>query len=78
MTNTNQQNSETPTAKAVKLSDLLARLTPPSRSTEYAYKMGIDCAVNGATETNCHFSIFSSPENTKAWEQGKKDGEQAG
>lgn len=67
-----------PPASKSELSDLLARLTPPSRTTKYAYEMGVDCAVNGANETNCHFSIFSSPENTKAWEQGKKDVEQAG
>ena len=36
--------------------------------------MGLNCAKNGANTTNCHFSIFSSPENTKAWEQGEKDG----
>ena len=44
---------------------------------EYAYKMGKDCALNGANEKNCHFSIFSSPEHTRAWERGKKEAEEA-
>jgi len=49
-------------------------LVPPSRNTEHAYKMGMDCAINGANDENCHFSVFSTPENTKAWERGKIDG----
>ena len=53
--------------------ELVKRLIPPTRSTEYAYKMGKDCAKNGATLENCHFSIFSSKENTEAWERGKND-----
>lgn len=40
-----------------------------------AYLMGFDCAMNGANTTNCHFSIFSSEQNTREWEQGKQDGE---
>lgn len=43
------------------------------RDADYAYEMGKDCAINGANETNCHFSIFSTPENTKAWEKGKRE-----
>lgn len=42
---------------------------------EHAYKMGKDCAINGANTTNCHFSIFTTREITKKWEQGKRDGE---
>ena len=41
----------------------------------YAYKMGYDCGLNGSTLTNCAFGIFSSQENTKEWERGKKDAE---
>ena len=37
-----------------------------------AYNAGKDNIENGANETNCHFSHFSSPEQTKAWEQGNK------
>jgi len=42
---------------------------------EYAYKMGIDCGKNGPNKTNCHFTIFSKPEHTEAWEKGKKEAE---
>ncbi len=59
--------------KIVELQDLIVRLTPPKRDMEYAYEMGRDCGINGANETNCHFAIFSSPENTTAWERGKRD-----
>ena len=41
----------------------------------YAYQMGKDCGINGANTTNCHFSIFSTKEQTKLWELGKADGE---
>ena len=40
-----------------------------------AYKAGYDCGKNGANTVNCNFRYFSSPEKTKAWEQGKKDAE---
>ena len=50
-------------------------LIPPKRDKSYAYKMGYDCGKNEANTTNCHFSIFSSKENTKEWEHGKKDAE---
>lgn len=56
------------------LSDF-SRLIPPKRDEDYAYRMGVDCARNGANETNCNFAIFSTPENTAAWERGKRDGE---
>jgi len=46
----------------------------PKRSKDYAYKKGFDSSVNGANTKNCHGSIFSSPENTRAWEEGVKDG----
>jgi hypothetical protein len=39
------------------------------------YEAGYDCGKNGANETNCHFSIFGSRENTKEWERGKRDAE---
>jgi ribosome modulation factor len=37
----------------------------------YCFDMGYDAEINGATERNCHFSLFSSKEKTKAWEDGK-------
>ncbi len=40
---------------------------------EYAYKMGYDCGKNGANLKNCHFTIFSRKEFTKAWENGKRE-----
>lgn len=46
------------------------------RDTNYAYEMGYDCGINGVNETNCNFGIFSDKENTRAWEKGKRDGEQ--
>ena len=50
-------------------------ITPSENKTkQYAYEMGKDCALNGANVTNCNFSIFSSSENTKTWEDGKRDG----
>lgn len=39
------------------------------------YKLGYDAAINGPDSENCHFGIFSTPEKTKEWERGKKDGE---
>lgn len=38
------------------------------------YDAGLDCAVNGANMTNCHFGIFSSPDKAEAWERGNKEG----
>ena len=51
------------------------KMLPPKADIEYAYNMGLDCGKNGANETNCHFSIFSNPQNTKEWERGKHDAE---
>lgn len=53
------------------MSDLLKVLDTPRVSHKEAYKRGYDCGLNGANETNSHFAVFSSKENTKAWEQGK-------
>jgi len=35
-----------------------------------AYEAGKDKKENGANEINCNFRHFSTPEKTKAWEQG--------
>lgn len=40
-----------------------------------AYLAGLDCARNGANTTNCHFTHFATPEQTREWERGKRDGE---
>lgn len=55
------------------MAETIKKLIPPKRSKEYAYKMGKDCARNGPTLKNCHFSIFSSRENADAWERGKNE-----
>lgn len=54
----------------------IKKFIPEKQDKEYAYKMGYDCGLNGSTLTNCDFHIFSSPENTKEWERGKKEAEQ--
>lgn len=55
----------------------ISKFIPSKRSKDEAYKMGFDCAVNGSNTINCHFSLFSARENTKAWEEGKRDGAKA-
>ena len=47
---------------------------PPKKNKDYAYKMGLDYVINGVNLVNCHFSIFSSAENAKAWEDGYREG----
>lgn len=51
------------------------RTPAPPPLEDYAYRMGLHCARHGANATNCHFAIFATPENTRAWERGKRDGE---
>lgn len=50
------------------------QLSDAELSTEKAYRMGLKSISEGPNEENCHFSIFSSPEDTKAWERGRKEG----
>jgi len=59
----------------MKTEDFVLLMVPPKVEESHAYKMGFDCGTNGANEENCHFSIFSSPENTQAWKKGKADAE---
>ncbi|KKL52246.1 hypothetical protein LCGC14_2287430 [marine sediment metagenome] len=35
-----------------------------------AYEFGKSRVRDGADKANCHFTIFSTPETTKAWEKG--------
>jgi hypothetical protein len=42
---------------------------------DYAEAMGYDAGRNKPNEKNCHFSIFATPEMTRAWERGKKRGD---
>ena len=46
---------------------------PPTVTPGQAYEYGFQCGEIGVTIENCHFSIFSTPENTKEWERGKTD-----
>lgn len=48
-----------------------------AHTTKSPYERGFDAGVNGPNERNCHFSIFRTPENTKAWERGKAAGDAA-
>jgi hypothetical protein len=48
----------------------------PKSSVAHCYNMGYDCGMNGANTTNCNFGLFSSAENTAAWEAGKAQAEQ--
>lgn len=40
------------------------------QALQEAYDSGVDCAKNGANTKNCNFIIFSSPEMSKAWQEG--------
>lgn len=46
----------------------------PTSNEKICFAMGYDAAMNGADEKNCHFSLFSSPTNTAAWEAGNRWG----
>lgn len=43
----------------------------PKPDENVCFAMGYDSEMNGADEKNCHFSLFSSIERTRAWERGK-------
>ena len=36
------------------------------------YESGYDAIMNGANANNSHFSLFTSPDRTKAWERGSR------
>jgi len=46
----------------------LISIQPPDERQAFAH--GYDCAMSGANEENCNFSIFMREENTRAWERG--------
>lgn len=54
------------------MSDPMKLVSIPKVGRKEAYEQGYDCGLNGADTTNCHFSIFSSKENSKAWVRGHK------
>lgn len=53
----------------------IKQIIPQPRDARYSYRMGYDCGKHGPNETNCHFGIFGTKENTRAWERGKADAE---
>ena len=50
------------------LLERLVSIQPPSERKAFAF--GYDSVMSGASEENCHFSIFMRKENTRAWERG--------
>jgi hypothetical protein len=46
----------------------------PPKTEQDAWLAGYDSEKNGVNIENCHFSFFSRPELTTAWEKGKKAG----
>ncbi len=49
----------------------LVRVLENKSDVLHAYEMGVDYRLNGASELNCHFSIFTTVEGVEAWEKGK-------
>lgn len=41
-----------------------------------SYDAGYDCGLNGANTANCHFAYFSTPDETRMWELGKRNAEE--
>lgn len=52
---------------------LVSSLAADLPSTDYAYQMGYDYSRHGASEVNCFFTLFATPELLRAWEEGKAD-----
>lgn len=46
-----------------------------SKDEKTAFVAGYNCSIYGANTKNCHYSLFASPELTKAWESGKEQAE---
>jgi hypothetical protein len=60
--------------KAVNKESIMFFKMPSKVTKEYAESMGFDAEFNTTNTTNCHFSLFATPELTKAWEAGKRRG----
>jgi hypothetical protein len=56
-------------------STLLTVLASMARTVDEARCLGFSCGLDGPNATNCHLSLFTTPELTKAWEEGKRKGE---
>lgn len=59
------------------LNSFVSLMQLASRPSMTPYDAGYDCGLNGSNTVNCHFGIFSTPEQTREWERGKADGEKA-
>lgn len=57
------------------MSNILRIFGLNSKDERDAYDAGFDCGLNGPNTDNCDFRLFRTPEMTKAWEIGKRDGE---
>jgi hypothetical protein len=49
-------------------------VSTPIDGEQVSYDAGYDAGRDGPNTTNCHYSLFSSPERTRAWERGFEDG----
>lgn len=56
--------------KSVVEQDRLRRIVTGESDVLHAFEMGMDYRRNGASELNCHFSIFATEEGVEAWERG--------
>ena len=54
--------------------DRLRRIVTGESDRVHAFEMGMDYRRNGASELNCHFSIFTTEEGVEAWERGANQG----
>lgn len=48
----------------------LVRVLEAKSDALHAYEMGRDYKLNGASELNCDFQIFTTVEGVEAWEKG--------
>lgn len=49
-------------------------MTTEEKNKSREYIAGYDAGFNSPNTSNCHLSYFSTPEKTKEWERGNKDG----
>jgi len=52
----------------------MSKNTPDADELDYAFRMGKDSALNGASQVNSHYTIFWHPDMTKSWERGNAEG----
>jgi len=52
------------------------RLSGNKTTLAECYQAGRQSVLIGATEENCHFRFFGSPESTAEWERGARDARQ--